>query len=40
MHVLELNGCEVFNVERATHWAFAAGLEVNPKADPEYLDSI
>ena len=26
--------CEVFNVGRATHWAFADGLGVNPKADP------
>ena len=24
----------MFNVGRATHWAFADGLEVNPKADP------
>ena len=29
------DGCEVFNIGRATHWAFADGLEVNPKADPE-----
>ena len=26
-------GCEVFNVEQVTHWAFADGLGVNPKAD-------
>ena len=24
-----------FNVGRATHWAIADGLGVNPKADPE-----
>ena len=30
-------GCEVFNVGRATHWAFADGLGVNPKADPETI---
>ena len=30
-----MDGCEVFNVGRATHWAFANGLGVNPKADPE-----
>ena len=28
-------GWEVFNVGRATHWAFTDGLGVNPKADTE-----
>ena len=27
----------MFNVGRATHWAFADGLGVNPKADPETI---
>ena len=27
----------VFNVGRATHWTFADGLGVNPKADPETI---
>ena len=31
------HGCEVFNVGRATQWAFADGLGVNPKADPETI---
>ena len=26
-----------FNVGRATHWAIADGLGVNPKADPETI---
>ena len=30
-------GCEVFNVRPATQWAFADGLGVNPKADPETI---
>ena len=28
---------EVFNVGRATEWAFADGVGVNPKADPETI---
>ena len=28
-------GCEMFNIGRATQWAFADGLGVNSKADPE-----
>ena len=27
----------VFNIGRATHWAIADGLGVNPKADPETI---
>ena len=27
----------VFNVGRATHWAIADSLGVNPKADPETI---
>ena len=27
----------VFNVGRATHWAIADGLGVDPKADPETI---
>ena len=30
-----MDGCELFNVGRATHWAFTDGLGVNPKADLE-----
>ena len=29
--------CDVFNVGRATLWAFADCLGVNPKADPETI---
>ena len=32
-----MDGCEVFNVGRATHWDFADGLGVNQKADPETI---
>ena len=32
-----MDGCEGFNVGRTTHWAFADGLGVNPKADPETI---
>ena len=32
-----MDGCEVFNVGRATQWAFADGLGVNPMADPETI---
>ena len=34
---LTTDGCEVFNVGRATHWAFSEGLGVNPKTDPETI---
>ena len=29
--------CDVFNVGRATQWAFVDCLGVNPKADPETI---
>ena len=32
-----MDGCEVFNVGRVTHWAFAHGLGVNQKDDPETI---
>ena len=32
-----MDECEMFNVGRATHWAFADGLGVNPKAAPETI---
>ena len=32
-----LVGCEVFNVGRGTHFAFADGLGVNPKVDSETI---
>ena len=32
-----MDGYELFNVGRVTHWAFADGLGVNPKADPETI---
>ena len=32
-----MDRCEVFNVKRATQWAFAGGLGVNPKANPETI---
>ena len=32
-----MDGCQVYNVGRATQWAFADGLGVNPKADPETI---
>ena len=30
----------MFNVGRATHWAIADGLGVNPKADPFFCNQI
>ena len=32
-----MDGWYVFNVGRATQWAFADGLEFNPKADQETI---
>ena len=32
-----MDGWDVFNVGRATQWAFADGLGVNPKADSETI---